>query len=321
MKLLITVLFFVCASLFAAAAPVDPHQDIPIGMLPLESVNATVRKVLSPQGRYVILTSTATVRVFDTPAKMQEARLALAALQNTPSLVAFEIGIRAGMHPVVRQEPEMPSHSYDFPYPQHYDPPRILLLPGGGTIVIPAQPRDFTTRRVEPGAVVNLGPVGFLTRDPEVHKTFSSMEGGVLRKYKATATTGKPLALTVSGRVADIGALRELARKHGALAATEPEWVAAGTELLVTPEMSNAGLALQIVPQIVAYTGEGGRTVRRIPIPALAAGALVKRDATVSLDGFPGADAEFYRVFFGAKDSVEGTSASLTVSARVQAQP
>ena len=101
-------------------------------------------------------------------------------------------------------------------------------------------------------------------------------------------------------------------------AAAEPAWTAAGTELLITPEMSGAALVVKVVPQIVLPPAAAGQPPRPNPITASSAGLMVGRGAPPQTGILPGTDPEFYRLFLGAQQSKDDTFTSLTVAAQVQ---
>jgi hypothetical protein len=87
-------------SISQSAGATGPYEDVQIGALPAEAVKQTLQKTLSPQGRFVILATNGTVRIFDSPQKIAEARAALEAMQNAPATVSFAIDIKTGMHKV-----------------------------------------------------------------------------------------------------------------------------------------------------------------------------------------------------------------------------
>ncbi|MGB8352506.1 MAG: hypothetical protein WCD79_01325 [Chthoniobacteraceae bacterium] len=318
MKALIVVLvgvLYLCAVRPATAGPA-PHEDISIGSLPAESVTAALRKMLSPQGRFVILAVNGTVRIFDTPAKIDEARKVLQDLRNAPAMVSFAISVRTGMQRV-QESPNPGPVDYEIPVPQTYGAPRIAAGQGGNGTVVPGNPGNFTTRHVAPGERVYVNP-GYVTggyvTGTEVQVQRTSVEGGVNHNYAGSTVFPKPVAVTVATAVNDPEGLHDWAIKNGAVPANEPAWINAGTEIVVTPEHGDNGLLLNMTPQIV-LPGAPGQAARRIPIKVCATSVLTKPGAPAKLEGFPGADAAFYRLFLGAQDSVEGTSTLITVAA------
>lgn len=308
--------FFAGALTLPAAAPPRPQTDLPTGYLPVESVNAILKKALSPQGRFVILASSGVVRIFDRPENVEAASGALEASRKGPALVTVEITARAGARRIARQSlPQEPAATFEVPIPRVYGRTQIVAQPGGNVTIIPGQPRDFTTRRAAPGTAVNLSPTGYATRDPEVRMSESALSGGVTRKGTGSATLGKPIVLPVSARVAAPAALQEWARRAGAISADEPPWSAAATECVVVPDLLKNGAALQVTPQVVVYASDRGAPPRRVPLPAFGSSLVVQKGAPSSVHDL---DPEFYQLFLGAAKAEKDTEASLVATVAVQ---
>lgn len=294
-------------------------DEIPIGFLPAEWVNSGLRKSLSPQGRATMVTPTGPLRVTDTAERVEAVRQTLQQLQQAPALVPVELSFATTARRVVQRLPvEPPVVSNGIPVPNRYDPPRTIQNGAGGVTIVPSMPRDFYTRNVGPGTVVNPSPTGYQTQNSEVRLTETVATGGITRRFAASMVLGKPVALAVSRQVPDVGALRALALKYGAINDGEPAWAAAGTELLVRPELSGGSLVVNVTPQIVVSPTAPGQAARRIPLSACAAGVLVARGAPGSTGMLPKTDPEFYRVFLGTPQAVDDTVTALTVTAQVQ---
>lgn len=303
----------------AADAPGAVTDEIPTGFLPQEWVNAGLRKSLSPQGRATMVSATGPVRVADAPERIAAARAALEQLQKAPAVVPIEVTFTTSARRGVQRLPvEPPVVSNSIPVPDRYDPPKIIAGPGGMTVV-PSQPRSFTTRNVGPGTVVNPSPTGYQTRDPEVRMTETeTVASGPARRFAVSTVLGKPVLASVHRQVPDPAALRALAVKYGAVGDTEPAWSAAGTELVLTPEVSGAAVVVKVVPQIVLPPAISGQPVRRVPITACSAGIMVARGAQRQTGILPKTDPEFYRVFLGMPGADDDTFTSVTVAADVQ---
>ncbi len=294
-------------------------EEIPIGFLPAEWVNAGLRKSMSPQGRATMVTPTGPVRVADAAERVAAARQALEQLQKAPAVVPLEISFATTARRVVQRLPvEPPVVSSGIPVPDRYDPPRLIQNGAGGVIVVPAMPRDFRTRNVGPGTVVNPSPTGYQTFNSEVRITETVPSTAMVRRFSASTVPGKPVFLAVVRQVPDAAALRALALKYAAIPEAEPAWTAAGTELLVRPELSGGSLVVNITPQIVLPPSAPGQAPRRIPIAACAAGVMIARGAPGNTGMLPKTDPEFYRVFLGAAQAVEDTITAVTVSGQVQ---
>lgn len=270
------------------------YEDIPLGALPADVVKSLVQKNLSPQGRFVILIANGTVRVFDTPQNIAQARKAMSDMQNAPALVGFEFIIKTGMHKVTKVTSSGPVEG--FPVPQTYSPPQIYPS-GHGYVVIPSTPTSFTTE--------TFGPTTTITQ--------TSIEGGEAHRYGGTTVFPKPAAVTICAKAPDPAALRDWAVKNGAAPESEPAWTAARTEILVTPEHADFGMIMTLQPQVVVTSADGKSRV--VPLRVCTASVTVKQGTPVVLDGFPGADPDFYRLFLGAQESTADTISSVTIGA------
>ncbi len=154
------------------------YEDIPLGALPTDVVKSVVQKNLSPQGRFVILISNGTVRVFDTPQNIAQARKAMTEMQNAPALVAFQFIIKTGMHKVTKVTSTGPAA--EFLVPETYAPPQVYAS-GRGYVVIPSTPTSFTTEAV--------GTTETITQ--------TSVEGGTAHRYGGSTVFPKPAAVTI----------------------------------------------------------------------------------------------------------------------------
>jgi hypothetical protein len=320
-KPLLAALVLSAAALIASAAAPVVTEEISLGFLPMDWVASALQKTLSPQTRTALVTPTGPIRITDHGENIAAARQALEQMQKAPAVVPVEISFSTTARRVVQRLPvEPPVVSSGIPVPDRYDPPRIIANPGGGITVVPSQPRDFRTRNVGPGTVVIPSPTGYQTLTPEVRMTETETvtAGGPARRFSASTVPGKPVLFTVVRQAPDAAALRALALKYGAIVEAEPAWAAAGTELLVRPEISGGSLVVNITPQIVLPPSAAGQAGRRIPISACAAGVLIARGAPGNTGILPKTDPEFYRLFLGAPQAAEDTFTSMTVTAQVQ---
>jgi hypothetical protein len=72
-------------------------------------------------------------------------------------------------------------------------------------------------------------------------------------------------------------------------------------------------MELTLQPQVVVPAADG--SLRVIPLRVCRASTIVKQGAPVALDGFPGADPDFYRLFLGAAESTADAISSVTIGA------
>ena len=283
-----------------AMAATGPYEDVPIGALPADVVKGIVQKSLSPQGRFVILAVNGTVRIFDTPQNIAQARQALEAMQNSPAMISFAFIIKTGMHKVTTVSSSGPA--VEIPVPSTYAPPQVYQT-GRGYIVTPAYPTSFTNEVVGEQTTI----------------TKTSVEGGVPHRFAGSTVFPKPVAVTICAKAADPAGLHDWAVKSGAVPQNEPAWTAARTEILVTPEHADSGMILNLQPQVVVAAADGSPRV--IPLRVCTASVVVKQGVGTAFDGFPGADADFYRLFLGAQESTEDALTSVTVGAAIEYLP
>ncbi len=270
------------------------YEDIPIGALPADAIKSALQKSLSPQGRFVILIANGTVRVFDTPGNIAQARKALVALENGPALVSFAFIIKTGMHKVTKVTSSGAGPS--IPVPATYSPPQVVSN-GRGYVVIPSMPTSYVNE--------SLGVQETITQ--------TSVEGGVPRQFAGSTVFPRPVAMTVCPKAPDPAGLHDWAVACGAVPKDEPAWTAARTEILVTPQYADNGMELTLQPQVVVPAADG--SLRVIPLRVCRASTIVKQGAPVALDGFPGADPDFYRLFLGAAESTADAISSVTIGA------
>src|SRR4051812_10580248 len=116
---------FLLAALVGAGAALGASADVPIGFVPAPWIGPTLRKVLSPEGRFLMLTPSGPVRITDTQAKIDAAVEALDKLQHEPALVALNLSFTVfGKKQVERQVVQAQSGGgTDFPYATQYSPP------------------------------------------------------------------------------------------------------------------------------------------------------------------------------------------------------
>lgn len=314
------IVLIATAGLSSLRAPAQnpPTEEVSIGFLPAEWITSALRKTLSPQGRFSLVTPTGPVRITDAGERIDAARRALQYLQNAPALVPIEIVFTTyAQREVSRMHVEPPVLNYGIPVPDRYDPPRILAG-AGGVVVVPAQPHNFTTRGVGSGAVVTPSAGGYSPGDPEMRVGGTDVTNGITRRLSVSTVLGRPVIATVVRQSPAVPALRALAERYRAIAGNEPAWSAAGTELQMTPEPAGGAVMVRVIPQIVLPPAAAGQPPRRLPLQACTAGVMIARGAQSQTGVLPGTDPEFYRTFLSAPQLGADSFTSLTVSADVQ---
>lgn len=350
-------------SLVAVARAVDTYDDVPMGLLPPDSVKTAVQKTLSPQGRFAILQELGVVRIFDTPDKIAEVRAALKTMQDAPAVVSFAITFRTGMHEVTQGQstdtgvyagydtPPLPAgvgygyvggvggYGYGYGgYGHGGAPPTKILITGGGTKVItPGQQKPWggggqphppgppgPVHPYYPPGGYGYGSYGYgggyvyqggYTTGTVVTTEETGVTGGVIHSFTGNTLIPKPVAVSLCARVPNAELLRDWAIKNAGVDANEPAWPAASAELVVTPEITNDGLVLHLLPRIVLA---GPRV---IPLKVCEASVTIKPGAPAAFEGFPGADADFYYLFLGARESTGDALTQINVGAAVRYVP
>src|SRR4051812_2316479 len=98
---------FMAAVMFAsdASAQSVTTEEVPIGFLPTEWINAAVKKTLSPQSRAVLAGAMGPLRITDSTDRIEAARRAIQDFQKAPALVPIEISFATMAQRVVQRAP------------------------------------------------------------------------------------------------------------------------------------------------------------------------------------------------------------------------
>ncbi|HEV7402200.1 MAG TPA: hypothetical protein VGO11_04705 [Chthoniobacteraceae bacterium] len=295
------------ALLGVAATAVAGTVDIPIGFVPQASVVEGVRKTLSPQGKFVILTANGVVRVTDTEEKILEVHRVLGELAKAPAVVSLNLGfITYGTKTVQVPSTGSGGGGDEFLFPRKFSPPKMVQGPNGTVVAVPSQPSQFSGR----GAGATAGATVMTTKTEPTKQ--------LVRSLTATSTPEKPAPIPVLAKVEDVAGLRALAEKLGAVNAQEPAWTAASTELLLRTQVVGAELRVLVTPQIALPAAAPGQQPRRIPLKACAAEISITRAVPSPTGKLPRADAEFYRLFMGLAPGAPTDTTALNLTGAVR---
>jgi len=140
-------LFLLCLSSPAQ----EIRKELPTNHASVDLLRPILKKVLSPQGRFVVLPNKGKVLVIDTADKVRAAELALATMDSPAPDVLLDFAINPGNKAPRKTRILNPPEAWsDFPYPTAYLPPRIpnVVGFGGNFVVTPAHPTGFKRRKV-----------------------------------------------------------------------------------------------------------------------------------------------------------------------------
>ncbi len=299
------LIFF--AALIGTVAARAGTAEIPIGFVPPAWVVQEVRKALSPQGRFVLLNATGSVRVIDSDDRIAAVSRLLARLAKAPSIVTLKIEvIHSGTKSVQTQiQPDAAIAGTELPYPHKFLPPKIAQNSSGGFIVTPSQPTDFRSRTV--GASEGTAQV--------ITQTVPTRE--IAKRLMVSSVPGTPVSAPLLAKVEDVAGLRALAVRLGAVSDQEPPWTSAATELVIQTAMIGPELKATITPQII-LPAKPPQEARRIPLQACAGSVTIARASPSPTGTLPQTNAEFYRLFMGLPAGAPDDVTALNLTAEVR---
>ncbi|MCP5539778.1 MAG: hypothetical protein H7A52_06485 [Akkermansiaceae bacterium] len=289
-------------------------EKIPAGHATLELLKPALDKVLSPEGRFVLLPGSGEVMVIDFPDKVRAAREAVAALEIPPPRVALDFAFRTNVAPGMSKGQPVDSTG-DFPFPTRYEPPRIVANGGNVFTVIPAHPAGFKRRNVGTTleSTPTLNPDGSVTLDVDAEHT--EFEGFVNYGSGILAAGGSG-TIPVLGQVANP---RFFAPFVGEAGIKMPIFSTTriSTRVLVRPRVSGSRVRVDLMPQLeISLEAEPGAASKAVPLTKFRTTIDVPNGGQGRVAGFAGASAAFNRAFLGSKDDDQGTTA-IDIRARI----
>lgn len=310
----VAVLFFLCLPSRAQ----EIRKELPTNHASADLLRPLLKKVLSPQGRFVVFPTKGTVLVIDTADKVRAAELALATMKSpVPDVLldfAFNPGNKVHRKSRLLNAPE----SYgDFPFPTAYLAPRIVANGAGGYIVTPAHPTGFKRRKVgnilETQATANAD--GSVTIDINASNTEFA---GFINYGSAVFGSRAQGIIPVNGQIAD-------PRFFGPVINTGPilmpifDTTKISTQIIVRPSVSNNIITVDMIPQLKILTSvEPGVAGKVISLKQYRTSLLIQNGKVGAVNGFKGASPEFNRRFLGGKEGSEGHT---SIKIRAQVQP
>lgn len=283
------------------------RQKLATGHIPIESLRPALEKVLSPEGRFVILPGQGQILVIDRAENIAAATKAIALIEAPPPQVALDFAFKTNVAPGMAGPRPVDSLG-DFPFPTRYEPPRIITgLNGGGMVVVPAHPTGFRRRNVgttlETTGVMN--PDGSVTLD--INAEHTEFEG-FINYGSAILASGVPGTVPVVNGVANPRFFAPILQQ-GRILVPIFETTRVSTQILVKPEAVQNQVTLDLIPQLEIESAEPGTEKTTVPLTQFRTSLTLQNGQTGKIAGFTGATAEFNRHFLGAKAGEEGGTA------------
>lgn len=283
------------------------RQKIATGHVPIESLRPALEKVLSPEGRFVILPGQGQILVIDRPERLAAAARAVALMEAPPPQVALDFAFKTNVAPGMAG-PRPAESSGDFPFPTRYEPPRLVTgFNGGGFVVVPAHPTGFQRR----GVGTTLETTGILNPDGSISLDINAEHTefeGFINYGSAILASGVPGTVPVVNGVANPRFFAPLLQRGGVFVPIL-ETTRLHTRILVKPEAVQNRVTLDLVPQLEIESAEPGAAPTALPLTQYRTTLTLQNGETAKLAGFTGANADFNRHFLGARSTDEGGTA------------
>jgi hypothetical protein len=291
------------------------RQKVATGHVPIEALRPALEKVLSPEGRFVILPGQGQILVIDHAENIAAAVEAIARIEAPPPKVVLDFAIKtnvaagmAGPRPV-----EAPG---DFPFPTRYEPPRVIGIAPNTFVVVPAHPTAFRRRAVgdtlETSGIVNADGTVSLDINAE-HTEFE----GFINYGSPIFTSDVPGAVPVINGVANPLFFGPILQQNN-IRVPIFQTTRLNTRILVRPEAVGNRVTLNLVPQIEIESAEAGAETVTVPLTQHLTTLEIQNGQTGKINGFSGASAAFNRAFLGAGEDDEGGTV-IQIRARIEA--
>lgn len=293
------------------------REKLNTGHIPIESLRPALEKVLSPEGRFVILPGQGQILVIDRAENIAAAQRAIALIDSPPPKVALDFAFQTNLapRPMVPRIVQPPSSTGDFPIPTRYQPPRVLGVGGGMVVVVPAHPTGFARRNVgntlETTGIVN--PDGSIALDINAENVEFE---GFINYGSAIFTAGLPGVLPVVNGVPNPRFFAPLLQQNNIVAPIF-ETTRINTQIVVYPEAVQNQVTVDLVPQLEIEAAEPGTQKITVPLRQFRTTLGIQNGLSAKVEGFTGATADFNRHFLGDKDPEKGGTA-IQIRANIQ---
>jgi hypothetical protein len=280
-------------------------KEIDVGFADLETVRPVLKSALSPAGKFVLLPAKSAVLVIDTPQGIlaAEQAIAVAAFPKADVVLDFQFvtGLPRRKSITVAQE---------VPFPTAYNPPTIIVQPGGGYTVIPATPTKFQKRNigVTSETTSTINPDGTITMD--INTEHTEFEG-FINYGSAILPAGGVGTVPVNGNVANPVFFNPFI-DAGTINFPIISTTRVTTSIVIRPRVHLGAVELDVIPRLEVHpeqVAESEREPESVDLGQFRTTISIPRNRTGRFYGFQGASDEFANQFFGAKDPDKGRSA------------
>lgn len=280
-------------------------KEIDVGFADLETVRPVLKSALSPAGKFVLLPAKSAVLVIDTPQGIlaAEQAIAVAAFPKADVVLDFQFvtGLPRRKSITVAQE---------VPFPTAYNPPTIIVQPGGGYTVIPATPTKFQKRNigVTSETTSTINPDGSITMD--INTEHTEFEG-FINYGSAILPAGGVGTVPVNGNVANPVFFNPFI-DAGTINFPIISTTRVTTSIVIRPRVHLGAVELDVIPRLEVHpeqVAESEREPESVDLGQFRTTISIPRNRTGRFYGFQGASDEFANQFFGAKDPDKGRSA------------
>ena len=284
------------------------REKLTTGHVPIEVLRPALEKVLSPEGRFVILPGQGQILVIDRAENIKAAAVTIATLEVPVPQVALDFAFKTNVAPGMVGPQPVDSFG-SFPFPTRWQGPRIIQQGNNVFTIIPAHPTNFKRRAVgdilETNSTVN--PDGSVSVD--INAEHTEFEG-FINYGSGIFASGTPGMVPVVNGVRNPEFFGPFLTQSKILVPIFST-TRITTQILVKPEVVRNQVHLDMVPQIEIETSEPGAENLRVPFPQFRTSLDVNNGQVGKINGFDGASVEFNREFLGAKDEEEGGTAIL----------
>lgn len=282
-------------------------KEIDVAFSDLEAVRPILKDVLSPVGKFVLLSQKGSVLVIDTPAGIAAAEAALAAAGFDDPSVALGFRFVTGL-PSKRTQIIV---GQEIPLPTEFAPATIIVEPYGGFTIVPAVPTKFETRTFGfiSDTTQTINPDGSVTIDTTVEN--SSLDG-FINYGSAIFPSGGIGVVPANGAVGSptfFGPFIEA----GAIPVPIISTTRVSTSIVIRPTVELGKVNIDMIPRLRIgeenTSGESRYDPVEIDLRQFRTTLTVNNKQVGRAYGFTGASEEFNNRFFGAKDPYTGRSA------------
>lgn len=286
-----------------ASAQTTIKREIDVGYAPLETVKPILEKALSPRGKFVMLSGKGSIMVIDTPDGILAAETALEQAEMPNPTVALDFEFVTGLPQRTRKI----TMAQEVPFPLEYSAPTIIVSPTGNHTVIPATPTKFTTRSIG----VTSETTSRLNRDGSVTldiNTESTAFDGFVNYGSAILPAGGIGSIPVLDQVGDPVFFSPFINTGG-VSLPIISTTRISTSIVIRPNVDLGVVKLDVMPRLTVEIDKVEEDIHTFDLRNYITQIEVQNGEVGRVYGFPAADDDFNRRFFGAEDPDDGSTA------------